>query len=93
MQLSIFYGSIKKKFHSENNQSVEQLPQEHGRVLISGCFQEVAGQGSKQPNPGFLSHGWLDQMIFQGPFQPTLFHDFMKQAFNEFLNFSHVLYA
>lgn len=34
-------------FYSESNKSLEQRPQRHGRVSITGGSQDVAGQGAR----------------------------------------------
>ena len=43
-----FYLEIRKNyFYSENNQSLEQPPQGHGRDLIAGGFQDAMAQGAR----------------------------------------------
>ena len=42
-----FHIAEEGNFYSENNHSLERPPQEHGRVLISGGFQGVIGQGAR----------------------------------------------
>lgn len=34
-------------FYSENNHSLEQPPQGHGRISITGGFPAVIGQGAR----------------------------------------------
>jgi len=55
----------KKEFCcSDNNRSLEQPPQRHGRVPIAGGFQDAIGQVARSSHLGFPSHDRLDQMIF-----------------------------
>ena len=65
----------KKFFYSENLHSLEQPARGRGRVPLAGDFQHVTGQGARSSHLSFLSHETLDQMTFQGPFQPGLFYD------------------
>jgi len=48
----------------KNNNSPEQSLQGHGRVPITGGFQDVTRQGARQSHLGFPSHEWLYQAVF-----------------------------
>lgn len=71
----IFIWYEKDIFYGEKNYSLEQPPQECGRVLTATGFQDVIGQGARQPHLGSLSHKRLDHMTFWGPLQTGLFCD------------------
>lgn len=60
--------SMQEKFScSKSNHSLDKPPQRHGRVLVTGGFQDATGQGARWSHPLSLSHKRLDQVIFQIP--------------------------